>query len=86
MLNEQVPTDPPPQPAVSEEAEAGGADELVEAHGEEGDAPSSSGGKPRHRQNFSWRQLAILEQVFDQDPLPKLVRGGRAARGWPCRG
>ena len=64
MLNEQVPTDPPPQPPASEEAEAGGADELVEAHGEEGDAPSSSGGKPRHRQNFSWRQLAILEHVL----------------------
>ena len=43
----------------------------------EDDGPEGGGGaaeKPRHRQNFTWRQLAILEQVFDQDPLPKLVR------------
>ena len=36
--------------------------------------------KPRHRQNFTWRQLAVLEQVFDQDPLPKMVRARRARR------
>jgi len=24
----------------------------------------------RHRQNFSWRQMSVLEQVFDTNPLP----------------
>ena len=49
---------------------------TVEAHVDDVEDEGSSNAspdKPRHRQNFSWQQLAILEQVFDQDPLPKLV-------------
>ena len=41
-------------------------------------APASSSEKTRPRQNFSWQQLSMLEQVFDQDPLPKLVRRSTA--------
>ena len=26
--------------------------------------------KSRPRQNFTWHQLSILEQVFETDPLP----------------
>jgi len=27
--------------------------------------------KPRQRQNFTWRQMMLLEQVFETDPLPR---------------
>lgn len=30
--------------------------------------------KSRPRQNFTWEQLAVLEQVFENDPLPWPVR------------
>ena len=55
-------------PHLALEASAAEQDD-VEDH-----APASSSEKTRPRQNFSWQQLSMLEQVFDQDPLPKLVR------------
>ena len=33
--------------------------------------------RTRNRQNFSWRQLSVLEQVFETDPLPRPVRAPR---------
>ena len=36
------------------------------------DAPKAKGA--RKRQNFSWRQISVLEQVFETDPLPRPVR------------
>ena len=29
---------------------------------------------PRTRQNFSWRQISVLEQVFELGPVPSPVR------------
>lgn len=57
---------------VAGEDEAGEVEDDASGRDEAGYAAPE---KPRHRQNFSWRQLAVLEQVFDQDPLPKLVCG-----------
>ena len=37
-------------------------------------APAAAGKTTRSRQNFSWRQIAVLEQVFEMDPLPRQVR------------
>jgi len=42
--------------------------------GAEPEAESMEGGgvkARRTRQSFSWRQVAVLEQVFEQDPLPR---------------
>ena len=33
--------------------------------------------KSRPRQNFTWHQLSILEQVFETDPLPWPVNCAR---------
>jgi hypothetical protein len=37
------------------------------------DDADSGAGKARTRQNFSWRQVSVLEQVFEKDPLPRQV-------------
>ena len=29
--------------------------------------------KVRNRQNFVWRQVSVLEQVFETEPLPRPV-------------
>ena len=42
-----------------------------------GEDSSSYREKPRTRQNFSWRQVSVLEQVFETDPLPRQVRAHR---------
>ena len=78
------PPPPAPPPAVAEEESAlGEEEEVAETEATEED-PSAPEPEKRYRQTFSWRQLAILEQVFDRDPLPKLVSDAgaisRAAR------
>ena len=33
-------------------------------------SPDGQVKKTRNRQNFTWRQVSVLEQVFETDPLP----------------
>jgi len=52
--------------------------EEPEPDGEEDDLTASGElrqrKKARTRQNFSWRQVSVLEQVFEIDPVPCPVR------------
>jgi len=56
--------------------------EEPEPDGEEDDLTASGElrqrKKARTRQNFSWRQVSVLEQVFEIDPVPSPVRTSAA--------
>ena len=45
--------------------------------------PSLNIKKTRNRQNFTWRQVSVLEQVFETEPLPWPVSHGHTARVAP---
>ena len=71
----------PEEPSTESES-AAAAPEPSERQGSDGgsetaERPKSEEGarnKPtRTRQSFSWRQVSVLEQVFERDPLPRQV-------------
>jgi hypothetical protein len=64
----------------------GEEDEEGEEGAQRGGAELTANGVPRQRkkvrtrQNFSWRQVTVLEQVFEIGPLPSPVHARAAAR------
>ena len=57
-----------------------GADDPGDEPGAAPDQPpQSKRAAGRARQNFTWRQICVLEQVFDTDPLPRQARGSAPA-------
>ena len=83
----------PEEPSTESES-AAAAPEPSERQGSDGgsetaERPKSEEGarsKPtRTRQSFSWRQVSVLEQVFEQDPLPRQVQLARQLAPYPMR-